>query len=180
MLLPTLPLTDMASRHKGLTSAIAETYCEAARVCLDRHHVSPQEFVLEDDTIRHTTIIEWEITDEECRGAWNNKDDATRDGAYACAIAATEVSRGLFAVRRAQTRTGADYYIAPLEKGMDDLEDCYRLEISGTDLGASEVKRRLKEKVKQALSGNSNLPALASVVGFKAKMILIETVKKSP
>ena len=179
MTLPKLPLNNMAKRHKGLTQSIAESYCEAARVCLDRHHVSPKEFVLENDTVEQITIVEWEPTDDQCKGAWANKDDATRDGAYACAIAATELARGLFAVRRAETLTGADYYIAPFGKDIDDLEECFRLEVSGTDLSQAQVKKRLEQKVNQALAGRSNLPALAAVVGFKAKLILIKTVEET-
>lgn len=179
MKLPKLPLDNMAERHKGLTKSVANSYCEAARVCLDRHHLSPEEFILENDTVELTTIIEWEPTDEQCKGAWANKDDATRDGAYACAIAATELTRGLFAVRRAETLTGADYYIAPFGKDIDDLEDCLRLEVSGTDLNQSQVKKRLEQKVNQAQAGRSNLPALAAVVGFKARLILIKTVEET-
>ena len=179
MLSRRLPLNKMYERHRGLTKSIAESYCEAARVCLDRHHVSPEKFVLNDDTLESITIVEWDLTDEQCRAAWANKDDATRDGAYACAIAATELSRSLFAVSRAETLTGADYYIAPFGKDLNDLEDCFRLEVSGTDLTQSQAKRRLDEKVKQALSGRSNLPALAVVVGFKAKLILIKTVEEA-
>lgn len=177
---PKLPLNNIAARHKGLTNSIAESYCEAARVCLDRHHTSPEKFTLNDDALENLTIVEWEETDEQCKKAWANKDDATRDGAYAVAIAATELSRGLFAVKRAETLTGADYYIAPFGKDIEDLEDCLRLEVSGTDLNESQIKQRLIKKVNQALSGKSNLPALAAVVGFKAKMILIKTVEEVP
>ncbi len=54
-----------------------------------------------------------------------------------------------------------------------------RLEVSGTHLDHSGVKNRLKEKVKQALDGNSNLPALAAVVGFQARIIVIQTVEQA-
>jgi len=39
-----LPLANMHERHPGLTPAKAESYLEAARVCLDRHHASPTIF----------------------------------------------------------------------------------------------------------------------------------------
>ena len=84
----------------------------------------------------------WEPPDERCRGAWANQDDATRDGAYACALAATELVLGLYAIHRAQTRTGADYYVAPLNHASEDLEGWYRLEVSGTNSDAQEVRRR--------------------------------------
>ena len=38
MTLPVLPLRDMSDRHQGLTRALTESYLEAARVSLDRHH----------------------------------------------------------------------------------------------------------------------------------------------
>jgi hypothetical protein len=112
MTLPVLPLRDMSDRHRGLTRALAESYLEAARVNLDRHHEPPQEFALHNSPYASLEIlavlVEWEPSDERCRGAWANQDDATRDGAYACAIAATELALGLYTVRRAETRTGQE------------------------------------------------------------------------
>ena len=70
--------------------------------------------------------------------------------------------------------TGADYYIAPKGTALDDLEDCLRLEVSGVDRGPeSAIDRRLRTKLAQAAAGNSNLPALAGVVGFRARLILV-------
>lgn len=167
-----LELEGMASRHVGLTPAVAESYREAALVSLDRHHDSPQEFTLRfEDGDEKKASIDWEEPDERCKSAWANFDDATRDGAYACAIVATEVSYGLYTVRRAETLTGADYYVSPNEDLPDDLEDCLRLEVSGTALGEGEVMRRLRVKIKQAEEGKSSLPAIAVIVGFKAKLI---------
>jgi len=178
MALPLLPLHNMAERHNGLTVHVAGGYLEAARVCLDRHHVAPQEFTIQDDKSECRTLVDWETTDERSRGAWANKDDSVRDGAYACIIAATELSRGLYAVRRAETLTGADYYVGPDEDISEDLEGCFRLEVSGTDRGGTpEVARRLKVKIEQARNGNSNLPALAGVIGFKCKLIVLQTVE---
>ena len=181
MTLPVLPLRDMSDRHRGLTRALAESYLEAARVSLDRHHEPPQEFALHNSPYASLEIlavlVEWEPPDERCRGAWANQDDATRDGAYACAIAATELALGLYTVRRAETRTGADYYVAPLNHASEDLEDWYRLEVSGTNADAQEVRRRLGNKVRQTQHGQSNLPALAVVVGFRVKLIFIQAVE---
>lgn len=173
---PLLPLSNMADRHVGLTKALAESYLEAARVSLDRHHEPPQEFTLRNGSIEQAALVVWEPPDDRCRGAWANRDDATRDGAYACAIAATELSLGLYAVRRAETLTGADYYAAFINQVSDDLEDCLRLEVSGTNLNEYEVQRRLRNKVKQAQKGKSNLPALAVVVGFRVKLVSMQTI----
>jgi hypothetical protein len=176
---PFLPLQNMAERHQALTPYVAGSYLEAARVCLDRHHSSPKEFTLEDDNVESIATVEWEVTDSRVQAAWANADDATRDGAYAIAIAATELLRGMVAVRRAETCTGADYYIAFSDQDLEDLENCFRLEVSGTDSDKSEVKRRLRVKLEQARQGNSNLPALAAVIGFRVQLILLQTVDEA-
>ena len=86
-----------------------------------------------------------------------------------------ELVDGLVAIGRADTGTGADYYMAPRGTTIEDLEsfeDVVRLEVSGVDRGSeSAVNQRLKEKLAQASAGKSDLPAMAGVVGFKAKLI---------
>jgi len=176
--LPLLPLANMAARHYGLIVPIAEAYVSAARVCLDRHHKSPVSIGIRTSAAEMQAIVQWEKTDDRTRGALNNQIDTTEAGAYACIIAAVELSEGLLAVRRAETSTGADYYVAPAGKGIDDLEDCLRLEVSGTDRGTKKaVEHLLERKVQQAREGNSNLPAVAGVIGFEVLTILIEHVK---
>lgn len=176
--LPLLPLAHMAERHYGLIEPIAEAYVAAARVCLDRHHKSPVPIGIQNATNEVQARVQWDKADDRTKGALNNEIDTTEAGAYACVIAAVELSEGLFAVRRAETTTGADYYVAPTGKGIDDLEDCFRLEVSGTDRGTKNaVERLLQRKVRQAREGNSNLPALAGVIGFEVLTILIEPVK---
>ena len=172
-----LPIANLAQRHLGLTPALGEAYGEAARVCLDRHHESPVDFVIHDQSAARSVEVNWARADERCRAAYANEIDTTEWGAYACALAATELNRSWFALRRAETKTGADYYIAPLGTPVDDLEHCVRLEVSGTDRGTpSDVDVRLLQKVAQALAGKSNLPALATVVGFKARKIAMRDV----
>lgn len=96
----------------------------------------------------------------------------TEMGAYALALAAMEHTRGLVAVSRAETRTGADYYLDVPDAEVVDLETSVRLEVSGTDTGDEKVvSARLAQKLKQATAGASNLPAIACVVGFAALSI---------
>ena len=171
---PILPIRDMARRHTGLTKPIADSYAEAARVCLDRHHQSPTDFDLDRSGRLSKAVVEWQPPDARTRGAWANETDATEAGASACALAAVELTDGLVAVRRAETRTGADYYVAPPGASAADLEDCMRLEVSGVDRGPENaVRQRLNAKLRQAAAGNSNLPALAGVVGFKTRLIAV-------
>lgn len=176
MKLPLLPINSMADRHVGLTPALAESYLEAACVCLSLHHVPPQKFLLKNEPSERKVIVVWEPPDDRCCAAWANLSDAARDGAYACAIAAAELSLGFFAVRRAETLTGADYYIAPINEIAEDLENCFRLEVSGTNRNNNEVENRLTKRTKQAKKGQSNLPAIVVIVGFQVKLILMQLV----
>lgn len=175
-----LPLHHLnGDRHPGVSLGIGACYLEAARVCLGRHHSSPEDFSLSDDDHTVGVRVEWLVPDDRLVGAWANEIDATEAGACACSIAAVDLSEGMVTVRRAETGTGADYYVAPPGESLDDLENCFRLEVSGTDRGDyREVDRRLRQKVAQAARGASNLPALACVVGFQCRVIRLRYVEQ--
>jgi len=172
-----LRISNLHTRHRALTPALSASYYEAASVCLSRHHAPPITIELKDGVTSTSAGIKWNAPDDRERGAWANTIDTTEAGAYCCVIAGVEETRGLRAVRRAETGTGADYYVGPPRSGRRDLENCQRLEVSGVDAGnSSEVAKRLAQKVGQARNGNSSLPALAGVVGFLSKIILIQDV----
>ena len=172
-----LNLDAMYKRHRALTVPIAGSYREAASVCLNRHHSPPIEVAMLDNGANSTAELAWVVPDQRILDAWANVTDTTEAGAYGCVIAGVELLRNLFAVRRAETGTGADYYIGPQGSGQNDLEECLRLEISGVSEGDSrDVNRRLLEKIQQALDGDSNLPALAGVMGFASKIIMVQDV----
>lgn len=170
-----LRLESMHERHTGLTPALASTLFEAASVCLSRHHDSPIEVEIGCNGGNSTHLVEFQKPDTRVSNAWANEIDTTEYGAYGVCLAAVEVEERLVAVKRAETLTGADWYIAPIGTEPDDLEYCFRLEVSGIDIGGrSVVKARLRQKVDQTRRGASNLPAIASVVGFKEKAIAIQ------
>lgn len=169
-----IPLSDLADRHPGVTRAIGESYCEAAAVCFGRHHESPSDVAVDCDGATSACIAEWTTPDDRAKAAWANELDATEAGAYGVSLASIELVKGLVAIRRAETLTGADYYVAPLGTTADDLEACVRLEVSGTDKGnRTAIRQRLESKLKQAAAGSSNLPAIAAVVGFRERAVLI-------
>lgn len=147
----------------------------AARVRLDVHHTSPTEFQLESRGEAQVVELDWTPTDNLLKRSYLNADDAKRDGAYAIALAAVEQLENMVGVARCETRTGADYYVMPAGSDPENyLEDAYRLEVSGSDSGETDVRYRLKQKRQQALDGKSSLPAFAAVVGFRVKLILLE------
>jgi hypothetical protein len=173
-----LPIKDLDARHDGVTTPRAMSYYEAACVCLTRHHVSPVEFSVTDNAARRPCEATWVPASARSKAGWSEDKEATDHGATCCVIAAVEATRGHFAVRRAEIGQGADYYVGPPGAGSEDLEDCYRLEISGVDRGDDQdVQWRLNQKVRQAARGKSSLPATAGVIGFKARRILLKDVK---
>jgi hypothetical protein len=124
--------------------------------------------------ISESRVVNFDIPDARVSNAHANEIDATEIGAYGLSLAAIEAVAGLVAVRRAETLTGADWYIAPSGTDTEDLETCIRLEVSGISAGGSrDVNSRLSKKVAQAARGNSNLPAIAAVVGFKVLEVAI-------
>lgn len=170
-------LADLHQRHPGFYANLCGAYADAARVCLSRHHESPQLLRIQDEVTNTERNIAWHPPTAQVRAAWDNSDDATRDGAYAVSLATVEVTRSLVAVGRARTKSGADWLLVPAaEVEPDDFEGTIRLEVSGVDEGT--VGARFNEKVKQAQAGDSNLPAIVSVVGFQALRVRVGDVEQ--
>jgi hypothetical protein len=174
---PKLKLELLHERHTGLTASLAGTFFEAASVCLNRHHDSPINMDIVCNGSCSTQLVDFQKPDARVLNAWANDIDTTESGAYGVSLAAVEVEEQMVAVRRAETLTGADWYVAPIGTEADDLENCFRLEVSGIDIGGrSVVDARLRQKIDQTRRGSSNLPAIASVVGFKERAIAIQKV----
>jgi hypothetical protein len=172
--LESIALDGLHERHPGLTPALAQSYVEAATVCLARHHQSPIVFSIDHGGNGHRRRVNFPAPDERTRKAYANEIDATETGAYGVSLAVVESIVGMVAVKRAETLTGADRYIAPGGDMVEDLESCVRLEVSGINAGSSsDVNRRLREKIAQAASGRSNLPAIAIVVGFRVLEVAV-------
>lgn len=172
-----LRLDALHERHVGLTPSLSGSYFEAATVCLDRHHDSPTLLAITSDSGVSERQVDFPTPDARTLAAWANDIETTESGAYGVCLAAVEVEEQLVAVRRAETFTGADWYVAPVGSSVDDLEHCFRLEVSGTDAGGQgTVQARLRQKIEQAKRGSSNLPAIATVVGFKERAVAIKRV----
>lgn len=177
---PKLKIELLHERHSGLTPSLSGSFFEAASVCLSRHHNSPVEVEIAHSEGTTMRVVEFENPDLRVLNAWANEIDTTEAGAYGVCLAAVEVEEQMVAVRRAETLTGADWYIAPIGTEPGDLEDCFRLEVSGVDAGdRAVIEARLRQKVAQTRRGASNLPAIASVVGFKGKAIVMQKVSSN-
>ena len=175
-----IKLDSLHERHSGLTPSLSGSFFEAASVCLSRHHSSPVQIEITRDGGATNRALEFQRPDDRMLNAWANAIDATENGAYGMSLAAVEVEEQMVAIRRAETLTGADWYIAPIGTKPVDLEDSFRLEVSGVDAGdRTVVEARLREKIAQTRRGASNLPAIASVVGFKGKAIAMQRVSNA-
>jgi hypothetical protein len=169
-----LKLDGLGVRHPGVTKALGDAYAEAAAVCLSEHHEAPTEITAQYKNRAPICALSWVAPTPAVARAHANVLDATEQGAYAVSFATIEALAGLVAVRRAETLTGADYYVAPIGSDPEDMESCLRMEVSGVGAGNETVIRaRLRQKLRQTEKGRSNLPALAAVIGFREKLIMI-------
>lgn len=180
---PLLEFGTLDQRHHGVTAEVGHSYSQAAVVCLSRHHTPPAEFMVSSDDLPESHyLLDWPPVTPRQLAAWANDDDATRDGVYCLVLAAADQHLGLVALRRASTRTGADYYVGPADHGGSngelDLESSYRLEVSGID-SASEprFRARLRQKVDQLRPVRIAGPALAGVAAFRLKRIAFEKIE---
>lgn len=168
-----LEFEDLELRHP-IDPHQLRGYANAAKVRLAVHHAPPVDFHIQSMSATETCSIQWSPPDALLVRSYNNADDAKRDGAYVLAFAALEEFEGLVGIGRAETKSGADYYVAPASSPLEDFESAWRLEVSGTDGDHNEVRKRLKQKKLQALKGDADGPAIAAVVGFKSRIIMVE------
>lgn len=175
-----LVLADMHERHPGLTPAMARVFFEAASVCLSRHHSGPTDFTVERGTSKTQAGVDWLPVTPAMRAAYANTIDTTETGAYGMCLAALELVADLVAIQRAETLTGADYYVAPRGAAIDDLEDAYRFEVSGVDKGRRALcDQRLRAKVSQTQEPGHPAPAIAGVTGFEQQLVLLSPTIES-
>lgn len=168
-----LDIQGLWERHRGVSRGIASAYSEAVSVCLHKQHSAPVHYDLRDNNDHHEAVVEWEAPTAELIDAWGNDIDVVEWAAYGLALAGMELTRGLVALGRAETKSGADYYLGLADDGPNDLETVKRLEVSGVGAGAeAAIQSRLKKKLLQTAQGASDVPAVASIVGFGTPLIL--------
>lgn len=165
--------------HPGLTLDKAASLCASARVCMSRHHRSPHALEVHIDEAVSTHATSWAAPTAREMRANGNALDATCDGAYAVTLMCLERKLDLVAVGRAEHGSGADWYVAPPGRGLDetgapnpDDPAILRLEVGGHDDRPS-LPHELSRKLVQLRRGSSGVPGIAAVVGFKRARVLI-------
>lgn len=168
---PLPALGSLHLRHPGLYEPLCRAYADAAAICLSESHTSPVEIEIRREDMSCLRELSWNEPPRDAVASWRNAHEATEQGACSVGLATVEAELGVVALSRAETRTGADFYIAPPGQG---LELAYRLEISGTQTGMlRDLHSRLRQKVRQTRRGLSRRPALACVVGFRIRMVAL-------
>jgi hypothetical protein len=138
-------LDRLHERHPGLTPALGDTFAEAARVSLSRHHESPVFLEIRFHDAQERRGLLFDQPEERTKNAHANLTDATSWGAYGISLAVLDAVAGL---------VGSDWYVAPADAPDDDLEATLRLEVGGVGPGTvADVLRYLKSKVEQAGPG---------------------------
>lgn len=161
----------------------------AQRVVLDRHHTPPVPLrvAVLNAGAEAATLTEhphgWEVSGARTRAGHANTADATRDAAYGVAISAAGAHLNLVALSRAECLTGSDWYLGPPGQPMgaeeDDLERSVKLEVSGVDAGdRSRILERVEQKLTQAEEGDSDLPAVAAVVAFRERLVVLAELER--
>lgn len=175
-----LAIAALHVRHPGVSPEVSAFYAAAAAVCLHRHHRSPAQFdIAEDGDPAASYGAAWDEPSDSQERAYANEEDTTENGAYCVALAAADAHLSLLALRRSQSRSGADYYLIPDGTAISadhelDLErpDLVRLEVSGIDEDSEQALRaRLRRKLDQVARAPSDVPAIAAVVGFKTTRV---------
>jgi hypothetical protein len=164
---------------------ITDNFAVNAAVCMSRYASPPRLWSVQFDQGEPIDYeVQWEIPTVAQLRACANQDDATRDGAYALALAAAEVHLGYLALRRAEGRSGVDFYMIPSGADIDsgpeydiDRLDLIGLEVSGISGDSdSTIRSRVQRKIEQVRAGSPSLPSVVGVVGFRSARIMFRTV----
>ena len=147
-------------------------------MCLARFHEVPPaklQIRLEASSRAYDLVWIWP-TPGQSRGH-GNTDEATRDGAYAMALAAAHGRPRMMTLGRSENRTGADWYLVPVDgEPVFDLDQpgVVRFEVSGvSDDTEAKLRQRVREKVEQVGDRDSMFPGWVGVVGFSSPVVVI-------
>ncbi len=145
-----IDLTAVAS-CTDLSPNLINCFAEAAAVLLQRMRASnpPGDPTCAASIIRDSEkidgIVVWSVPTKQVIDSHANENDASQYGAYAVSIATVNAAWGYCVIRRALTRSGADFIMRAANVAKDDT---LRLEVSGI-IGVASVASRLREKRNQ-------------------------------
>jgi hypothetical protein len=181
---------DLHKRHWGVCDLTAQLYSASVNMCMERHHASKSvDFAVQRNSLELVATVEWSDSIRLFRHS-HAADRATEFAAYAIALATIELTDELVALTWAYKGSRVDYFLVPAKEAdaaWDDLENAIPLsslgtvgmEVSGVDAGnTARVNTRVKAKREQARSSPEERPAIACVVAFLLKKIILKDVDK--
>lgn len=162
-----LDLNDLKGGAYGVTAALGECYAQAASVCLeDQGHLIPTVMKVHADTEVSHASIRWGAVDDQMRRSWNDKENATENGAYGIAILVVLKIKHLHVLERSKKRTGFDYWLGSPDED-EPFQKKARLEVSGIRKGSRDlISGRVNQKLEQTKKSDGKYPAVVVVVEF--------------
>jgi len=130
----------------GLSRERGAAMAQAARVCLtESQHPSPCSLTVDGGHAANLPLAFEEAGDVELR-SWNDREEATQQGAYAVAILLMKRLDNLAVLERSRRGTHFDWWLGPA--GSDRLfQDKICLEVSGIRDGSeAQIRERVSQK----------------------------------
>lgn len=149
----------------GVTRPVANSYVQAAEVCLLHHgHHRRIQLTVDGDFIE-TFGLKWRVPTNQTRRSWADLQEATERGASAIAFLLMLELTDYTVIERSRKGTGFDYWLGKHEQPL--FQRSARLEISGMLSGsASLIDSRVRQKKSQTQRSDGALPAFVVVVEF--------------
>jgi hypothetical protein len=162
-----LRLPTLRNGTPGITPDYGGCLCEAASVCLEHNeHVSGVTMSLT-GAVAGTVRLDWDEVSDQARRCWADLPYAAEHGAYGLAVLLIEALTTYTVVERSWKRTGFDFWLGPKDDPTPLFQNKARLEVSGILLGEeSDIRGRIKEKLRQLSKGGVRLPGYAVVTEF--------------
>jgi hypothetical protein len=176
LLLESISLNRLKRGYYGVSPTVGATHAEACIVCFDTQKFkSGVELIVEDVSSQTFQIIWDDIIDEQLKRTWNDLTIATEWAACGIAFLIVEQVMGLEVVRQARKGGGFDYWLGEVDSTKLLVQEKARLEVSGIlkAENPSQIRVRLRQKIKQIKAVEDELPKYAIVVEFSTPTILI-------
>ena len=160
-----LNLNDLGEGLPAITPVFGMALAEAGGVCLESqgHVEGDQLHVIGDSNKRYS--LAWPLVTEQAIRCWNDPEVTTEHGAVGVAVLLAKKEIGYAVIERSRKGTGFDYWMG--DESVIPFQGKARLEISGIRRGdSSDIKARVRQKLKQTDQSDGLLPAYVIVVEF--------------
>lgn len=110
--------------------------------------------------------IKWDAVDDQMRRSWNDRENATENGAYGIAILVVLKIKHLHVLEQSKKGTGFDFWLGSPDED-EPFQNKARLEVSGIRKGSrAMISGRVDQKLKQTKKSGGKHPAVVVVVEF--------------